>query len=56
MLVKSVCIIVINKNKQHKNNLWILEKCHGKDLIQNVEYASKTKHKQQQQQQNNEIY
>ena len=57
MLVKGdVCIIVINKNKQHKNNLWILEKCHGKDLIQNVEYALKTKQtnkqtKQQQQQQ-----
>ena len=57
MLVKSVCIIVINKNQQHKNNLWILEKCHGEDLIQNVEYASKTKNKQhKQQQQNNEIY
>ena len=36
-------IIVINKNKQHKNNLWILEKCHGKDLIQNVVYVLKTK-------------
>ena len=41
MLVKGVCIIVINKNKQHKNNLGILEKCHGKDLIQNVVYALK---------------
>ena len=38
-----VCIIVINKNKQHENNLWIFEKCHGKDLIQNVVYALKTK-------------
>ena len=53
------CMYNCNKQKQTtQNNLWILEKCHGKDLIQNVEYASKTKNKQhkQQQQQNNAIY
>ena len=59
MLVKGVCIIVINKNKQQQNNLWILEKCHGKDLIQNVVYALKGKNKKQTNKQtdnkNNEI-
>ena len=67
MLVKGVCITVINKNKQQqKNNLWILEKCHGKDLLQNVVYAlkgkNKNKNKKKQKQKkkktnnNNEIY
>ena len=58
MLVKGdVCIIVVNRNKEHKNNLWILEKCHGKDLIQNVEYALKTRktNKQKNNNNNNEI-
>ena len=64
MLVKCVWIIEINKNKQHKNNLWILEQCHGKDLIKNVVYALKTKqnekkktnNKQTNKNNNNEIY